>query len=286
MKLFGLFLSMLFASTSFAQTATAKPPGIQQERVVRIAAARRSQGVPVYVDPRSYSGLSMWFDASDTSTITGSPVSQWNDKSGNNFHLVQPTAGQRPTTGAVVNTRNCISFHGDTGATSQWMYVAGVTNTPNTVIVVFKSATATWADWDGIFSWRSSSSDKVSNSASSGGVYGKNGTALVYTTGTATGVKLNGLDGNLTSFNDFNTGIAYGSGITVANATYYTDDISPGGSNNFVVGADAFGAVGARHANGDLCEIIVYNRALEVIELLTIHTSLYVKWLATGGGGD
>lgn len=43
--------------------------------------------------------LGMWFDASDTGTITlnGSNVSGWNDKSGNNRHVSQAIASAQPT---------------------------------------------------------------------------------------------------------------------------------------------------------------------------------------------
>lgn len=43
-------------------------------------------------------GLDLWLDASDSSTITlnGSTVSQWSDKSGNNRHFTQPTAANQP----------------------------------------------------------------------------------------------------------------------------------------------------------------------------------------------
>lgn len=267
-----------------ALTSNANAFAIDTSLLLRIAASRPR--TVTYVDPRSYPGLSMWYDASDTSTITGNPASQWNDKSGNGRHLVQATAGQRPTTGTLLRGLNTVSFHGDSGATSQWMYVTGVSNTPNTVIVVFQPTLATWADWDGLFSWRSSSSDKVSNSTVSGGVHGVNGTALVYTTGTSTRVQTDGVDKIVASFNDYNTGVAYPVSTQTAHATYYTDDISPGQTINYVVGADTFTAVGGRHANGDMCEIIVYDRALTTTELAAIQQSLYGKWLQVGGGGD
>jgi hypothetical protein len=43
--------------------------------------------------------LALWLDADDASTITlnGSTVSQWNDKSGNGFHLTQATAASQPS---------------------------------------------------------------------------------------------------------------------------------------------------------------------------------------------
>jgi hypothetical protein len=58
---------------------------------------------------------SLWYDAADSSTITvsGSTVSQWNDKSGNAFHISQTTDASRPvlTTNAQ-NGRNVITFDG------------------------------------------------------------------------------------------------------------------------------------------------------------------------------
>ncbi len=46
--------------------------------------------------------LALWLDASDASSITssGGLVSQWNDKSGNNRHATQSTAGSRPSVSA------------------------------------------------------------------------------------------------------------------------------------------------------------------------------------------
>ena len=48
--------------------------------------------------PAQLPGLGLWLDAADASTITlnGSTVSQWNDKSGNNFHLSQANAALQP----------------------------------------------------------------------------------------------------------------------------------------------------------------------------------------------
>ena len=48
--------------------------------------------------PAQIPGLALWLDAADASTITlnGSDVSQWNDKSGNAYHLTQPTAALQP----------------------------------------------------------------------------------------------------------------------------------------------------------------------------------------------
>lgn len=56
---------------------------------------------PTGFDPRSISGLALWYDGADASTFTlnGSNVSRWSDKSGNNRHGVQATAGSQPAYG-------------------------------------------------------------------------------------------------------------------------------------------------------------------------------------------
>jgi hypothetical protein len=49
--------------------------------------------------PSTLPSLKLWLDASDTASITHSSnaVSQWNDKSGNNNHAAQASAGDKPT---------------------------------------------------------------------------------------------------------------------------------------------------------------------------------------------
>lgn len=57
----------------------------------------------------------VWLDAADASTITASSglVSQWNDKSGNNFHVSNATAAIQPTTGSnTINSLNVLTFDG------------------------------------------------------------------------------------------------------------------------------------------------------------------------------
>jgi hypothetical protein len=77
--------------------------------------------------PNLISGLQLWLDASDTSTLydataggslvttDGSAVARWNDKSGNNRHATQATSNARPLlkTGANgINSKTVLSFDG------------------------------------------------------------------------------------------------------------------------------------------------------------------------------
>ena len=65
-------------------------------------------------DPSKIYGCTFWLDSADMSTITlsGSGVSQWADKSGNNYNVVQGTDSARPTLLNKLNGLNTLNFNG------------------------------------------------------------------------------------------------------------------------------------------------------------------------------
>lgn len=92
------------------------------------------------IRPPDFANLRAWYDPSNPSTITGSPVSQLDDLSGNGRHLTQSTVGSRPATGAATqNGLNLLSFDGgdsltfdDTGAVVAGDYTAAIVTNPTT----------------------------------------------------------------------------------------------------------------------------------------------------------
>lgn len=65
--------------------------------------------------PTDIANLVFWADASDATSITESAgaVSQWNDKSGKDFHVTQGTGSLQPITDSVtINSLNAIDFDG------------------------------------------------------------------------------------------------------------------------------------------------------------------------------
>jgi hypothetical protein len=79
--------------------------------ILGITASSRSKFTPA-----SITGLKAWYDAADTSSISlsGSDVTQWNDKSANAYNLTQGTSARRPSSGVnTLNGRNVITFGGD-----------------------------------------------------------------------------------------------------------------------------------------------------------------------------
>jgi hypothetical protein len=65
-------------------------------------------------NPKSISGLKLWLDATDATTITlnGSSVSEWRDKSGNAFHFSQGTSNNQPSYTGTINGKAAIVFDG------------------------------------------------------------------------------------------------------------------------------------------------------------------------------
>lgn len=49
-------------------------------------------------------------DDSDTITLVGAKISQWDDKSGNDLHIVQGTDGDRPVVGAQIAGKDTVFF--------------------------------------------------------------------------------------------------------------------------------------------------------------------------------
>jgi hypothetical protein len=105
-------------------------------------------GTPAFgFDPSSIAW--MWYDAADTSTISvsGTAVTQWNNKGASGVNLTQGTAANRPTSGTTtLNGRNVISYDGGDvllGTTpADWKFLHDGTN----YVLGFVAKAATVAD--------------------------------------------------------------------------------------------------------------------------------------------
>ena len=87
--------------------------------------------------PVSLTGLAAWYkaDAGTSSTEDGTPLSTWNDQSGNGRHLVQGTAAARPLyKSAIVNDQPVVRFDG----VNDLMAVAFGLTQPAHVFIVFR----------------------------------------------------------------------------------------------------------------------------------------------------
>ena len=107
------------------------------------------------LNPTSISGCQLWFDANDLTTIikTGSAVSQWNEKSGNGYSVVQASAGNQPT--YATNLLNGMPGIQLSNSTWLWQYGSNMPNfssSPATsVYIVAKNSSTSPASGWGIF---------------------------------------------------------------------------------------------------------------------------------------
>lgn len=98
-------------------------------------------------NPANIPGLRAWYDASVASSVTlnGSTVSQWNDLSGNGFHLTQTTAANQPTwVSSAINSRPALQWPSASAANNIRLINTSFTMTrPYTIFAVFKTTLKT-----------------------------------------------------------------------------------------------------------------------------------------------
>lgn len=90
-------------------------------------------------NPRSIANLALWLDASDSSTITtDTGVSVWADKSGNGRNATQSTGNNQPTRTVTINGRLALTFDG----TNDSLNFSAVSRTNETMLVVARQRDA------------------------------------------------------------------------------------------------------------------------------------------------
>ena len=99
------------------------------------------------VNTSPIAGYKAWYDAADTSTISlsGSAVTQWNDKSANAYNLTQSTAARRPQSGVdTLNSKNVITFDGNdvllAATASNWTFMNNSTGATVFCVALFNDS--------------------------------------------------------------------------------------------------------------------------------------------------
>lgn len=231
--------------------------------------------------PASISNLVLWLDAADPATITSSSgsVSQWNDKSGLNNNAVQATAGQQPTTAEkTINGNNVITFHGENS--SQWMKILNMATNCQTVVAVWRG-NAAYSNYNGIIVARSSLSTKTPNSTNASGFTQDLGVAgAVCNVGQiTTAVYVDGTVQSAANFDNFAVGVQ-ANPITSPHVILLQSSGNASGTQNYAIGADTFNPPGAggRHLEGNIGEILIYDKVLNASEITNVNTYLRTKW--------
>jgi hypothetical protein len=218
--------------------------------------------------PASISGLLLWHDASDTASITQSAgaVSQWNDKSGNNYHSTQGTGANQPLTNSrTINSKNVIAFDGVDDFLNCSSSLYSVTTGDNTILIVFAKddARALARPVQG------------SNGANRYGVYGDTGLVGVGFINSPNGTQPIDVWATTTTPHAF---VGYRNGTTL-----YTNMVTGASSSTTNTNATSFTLTALTVGNsasffGVIAEIVIYNSALSTTDINRVGNYYASKW--------
>lgn len=220
------------------------------------------------MQPDGIEGLAWWLKANDAATITDTAgaVTLWSDKSGNGRNVSQTNAGREPTTGvAAINGNNVLRF-----APLDYMerIINPVLTAPYTTFVVFR-LTSTTASFQYLIDSRGpAAAQSILTTISNTSLRAGAGTFPTISTGLSTGTTyiadwvLNGAS----------------SEAAVNGVSSGTVNMGSGSRTGLAIGATR---TGDGSLDGDIAEIIVYNRALSSGERLSIRQYLAAEWGVT-----
>ena len=228
----------------------------------------------------------LWLDAADKKTITlsGSNVSQWSDKSGANNHAVQATSSNQPV--LVDNVRSgqpVVRVSGIVGANrTDTRFLENSTmafpNAPYTIFAVAQAASNVAYSYTYLFK-PSRATDyyfmmgSLTNSftAFAGSATAWNDTAVISGTQPTS---------NWTVFTIVNRGTAAGLVPYIDNNIRNAKNGTTAACTGYTLGDAPVGFRG-QNWNGDIAEIIVFNRDLSIADQTRIEGYLAWKWGTT-----
>lgn len=224
--------------------------------------------------PDNIGGLALWLDANDSSTITesGGLVSQWDDKSGNGNDALQGTGANQPLlVNNLFSGKAAIRFDGinDRLATdgtfaigsNVTMFVVSKASATNNKQVFIEQSVTLGAN-DGIqFNSRGNRPVGVRNSAVS----------VVPPTNT----NWMGINLALGSFTYDGASLKYFFNGTIQNTTSGSISNNLVTDNLYIGGRAASGTI---NTDGDICEILIYDKLLSAEEMDAVDIYLSSKW--------
>jgi hypothetical protein len=252
------------------------------------------------LDPKTISGLVVWYDFTDATylfedtartdvvDVDGDSIAGVTDKSGRGFHLQQGTAGARPLyKTAIINGKSVVRFDGTDD------YLLGF-NTPlgsvvngvdYTVFVVGRCVGIATADV--LFALHSSTdADPIKAQI---GFIGTGAFAVEYRKDDGTGLVQTGtVDSDDGVFRVYEAQETAGIQRVFRNGTLDATSSALGAGavtvSRFALGVQNIGGPG--FLNGDIAEVLLYNRALTDMERRVIEQYLAVKYNLTIAGSD
>jgi len=255
-------------------------PKIITDSLVMCLDASQNKSYPTDLPVKN--GLLVWLDAADDSTFSyssGTEVSQWRDKSGNNLHANQATTVNQPSRSSVINSRKGVNF---TPASGDFIRIPNgvVFSKYFTAVVVVKPGTQS-ADYAVILD------QDHSTTGYQGWVIQRGAASSFWQTWVANSSANNWTNANQIAYVDNTSQIVtlrktsstlalYSNGTSSGDVSINDYNLPQAGLYGLNIGY--WSAGGGRYYNGDICEILIYNRDLTTTELKQVHTYLGQKW--------
>jgi len=253
-------------------------PKIVQDSLVMCLDASQNKSYPTDLPVKN--GLLVWLDAADDSTFSyssGTEVSQWRDKSGNNFHANQATVAYQPGRTSVNNGRKSINF---IAGNFDYLTITSGISVPNdvSIFIIYKPTTQTnqYAvlidNYHAAVTYTGFVIQRNSNAST---FYYANGNGSAYLdTASSQWSYTDNVIGILSLNKSSSTATPYANGTAQSSSTVNAAIVQS--TTGLVIGSLASGA--SRFYNGDMCEILIFNRSLSSTEMKQVHTYLGQKW--------
>jgi hypothetical protein len=235
--------------------------------------------------------LTLWLDASDTSTISlnGSEVTQWNDKSGNGYNFAQSTSNKRPLSGTrTQNTLNVIDFDGTndslstTAAKSAFNFLHRSTSTifvvlkqdaVNNIKSILNTGLQTfYSNEVGFFVWSNSPSTYQIGVSNASSIVAQINAGFNETTPRYDSIKSDPANATAADRLKYSKNGGAFSGTNTASASITTAD----SSYNFMLGNSANSET--TPMDGWIGEVIIYNSILSAGDTTSVQTYIAAKW--------
>ena len=259
-------------------------PKIITDSLVMCLDASNNKSYPTDLPVKN--GLLLWLDAADDSTFSyssGTEVSQWRDKSGNNFHANELQAvGNKPSRNTVVNSRKSVNFTSTEG--DRLRVNSGMVFTNSVTAIVFIKPGAQNYDYANILD-----QDHAMSGGGNGWVIQRLSNGSVWQSWVSHASGNDWFNPNQISYANNTPQIVtlrkgsstitlYSNGTSSGDVSIADQQIRQANYYGLNIGSWRAGGFSDRHYNGEICEIVVYNRALSLTEVKQVHTYLGQKW--------
>jgi PKD repeat protein len=263
------------SSTSISYVPTTTGNLFWRVRSVNLCQLGGTSEIRTYSSVDLGTGISLWLRADAGVTTVSNAVSQWSDQSGMGLNVSQATAGNRPTlvnNVTSLNNRPAISFNGTSNFLTSSMN-SGLANSSMTVFVIGSGGSQSTANAVYYSIGPVSSGFWLTRRASNSRIGAYNNNQLVQ--GTLTNLPTSGYD-----FRLFGVRKSLGNALQIKvngiNEIVSTNTTAIGSFTdaNIQIGAGNSGSF----LNGQIAEVLVYNRDLSDLELNQVEKYLMDKY--------